>query len=267
MILAGGTDLVIALNKKQIEVDYLIDISSIDEIKQINEDENEIILGAGVTFRDILDSECIKKHVPALWKAALQMGACQIQNRATIGGNICNGSPAADSVPVFLALDAKCLLRSSVGQRWMCLMEFMQPSNENVLVKTQLNKDEMLEAVAFRKMKPGQKVGFSKLGKRNALAIAAISCAVNLEINEGIIKSAKVFTGCLGLKATEELETEKYLIGQSTTAIDLDQAAEVLSKEILGRLGNRASIQYKKLAVKGVFKEAARIALDGREVN
>lgn len=256
-VLAGGTDLIIELHKGQTVPEYIVDIGEISELKQIVVEENSIRLGSMVTFAQLIENDFIRQNVPSLWEAARKMGATQIQNRATIGGNICNAAPAADSIPVFMSLRAEGLVCGANGKRTIAVKDIVTGRGKN-----SLERGELLEAVVFGRPGANSGCGFAKLGKRNALAISTISCAVKLEETEGSITGISVYTGSLGVKAEEEVRTEAYLMGKSLSDLNLDEAAEILSREVEERLGGRASIVYKKEAVKGIFKEAAQKAID-----
>ncbi len=250
-VLAGGTDLIIELRKEKRKPQYIVDISNIKELKSIELGEEKIRLGAMVTFADIINNEYIKNSIPSLWEAAYNMGACQIQNKATIGGNICNAAPAADSIPVFLSLAAQCEIKSASGSRLVPVSEVVLGSGKNCL-----KADELLTAVIFDIPRTNEVFAFSKLGKRNALAISTISCAVRIYCIDGIIKEADICTGSLGSKAEREYNIQSYMLNKKMGTLDINEAADILSAEVEERLKARSSITYKKAAVKGVIKEA-----------
>ncbi len=250
-IIAGGTDLIIELRKEKLKPEFLVDLTFVNELRGILVSDETIEIGAMTTFEDLINSEYIKAELPSLWECAINMGACQIQNRATIGGNICNAAAAADSIPVFMALEAECIIAGADGIRKMSIDSFILGTGKN-----SLQKGELLKAVAFKRPQKSEINSFAKLGKRNALAISTIACAVRVKVDNRIITEAFVSTGSLGSKAGRELGVEVYLMGKSITDLNIDEAAEVLSAEVEERLKSRASIAYKKHAVKGVFKEA-----------
>lgn len=256
-VLAGGTDIIIELKKGEIQIKSLVDIGYIEELKRINIGNSRIRLGSAVTFSDIINNQELKKIIPSLWESAYSMGACQIQNRATIGGNICNAAPAADSIPVFLSLNAECIIFGGEGRRKISLDDFIKGNK-----KIDLNQGELLECIEFENPKNNEYFGFSKLGKRNALAISTIACAIKITLSNDTIIGASICTGSLGIKAIREKETEKYLLNKKINTIKIEQTAETLSKEVQERLKGRASIVYKKVAVKGVLKEALIKCLD-----
>ncbi len=257
-ILAGGTDLLIELRKENKKCEYFIDINNIMELKRIEISGDTLRLGCAVTFADIINNSYIRDNIPALWEAAFRMGACQIQKRATIGGNICNAAPAADSIPILMVLGAICILRGTAGQRKLLIKEFIIGNG-----KTRLEAGEILEAIEFDNLKAGEVCGFAKLGKRNSLSISTITCAVKLVILENMIAECYLCTGSLGSKACRESNTEGYLKGKPVLKIGeyIEEAAAVLSQEVEQRLSTRPSIIYKKVAVKGVFKEAFNKAI------
>ncbi len=256
-VLAGGTDLILALQKQEVHADYLVDLDRIAELRKIAISDSSVIVGSMVTFSALAGNPILKDKVPALWDMARSMGACQIQNRATIGGNICNAAPAADSAPVLMALAADCIVMGPEGERVIPMEGFLAGKG-----KTVLRSCELLTGFAFGLPGPGEGCGFAKLGKRNALAISTISCAVRIKAEGRRIIAADVFTGSLGPTASREKNTEAFLKGKDIGMLDTEQAAVLLSEEVEHRLGSRASIVYKRVAVKGVFKEAFRKAVE-----
>ena len=138
-IIAGGTDLVIELRNHQINPKVIIDISSIDEIRYIKEEKGYIHIGAGTTFTDIAYSKLLDDKLEALKKSSRLVGSPLIRNKATVGGNICNGSPAADIVPPLLALEASVVIKSSYNAREIKLEDMLLDKG-----KVNLSQNEIL---------------------------------------------------------------------------------------------------------------------------
>lgn len=254
-IIAGGTDLIIQLRNQEEKPELLVDISGLPELKEIEIEKNKISIGSAVTFTDIIENRYIKERLPFLVNMAMKMGAVQIQNRATIGGNICNAAPAADSIPLFMALDAECIIISQRGARQAPLRGFINDKG-----KTELNEGEILKSIDFNILRENEGCGFSKLGRRNALTISSISCAVKVLLAGNRIEDICIYTGSLGIKATKEEKTEKFLKDAVFDEQSIEGAAEVLSREVAERLKSRASMPYKRVAVKAVFREACFMA-------
>ena len=125
-LIAGGTDLVIDIRNRRNQGNILVNISNMEELRFIHVEDSEILIGAATTFTDIVNCKEMRDKYQGLWKASKSVGSPQIRNAGTIGGNLCNGSPAADSVPPLLALDAQVLIRSSGNTRRIPLKNFYQ---------------------------------------------------------------------------------------------------------------------------------------------
>lgn len=256
-IIAGGTDLIVELRNKNEKPKYLVDISGLPELKEIRIEKDKVSLGSAITFTDIIENPYIKEQLPSLVDMAMKIGAIQIQNRATIGGNICNAAPAADSIPLFMVLGAKCVIVSQNGSREISLSDFINNKGE-----VGLNHSEILKSIDFNVLKENEGCGFSKLGKRNALTISTISCAAKILLAADRIEDICIYTGSLGIKATKEYKTENFLRSDMYSEQNIEEAANILSKDVAERLKLRASMPYKRVAVKAIFREACDIAIE-----
>lgn len=260
-IVAGGTDLIIQMREGIVSPPVLIDISSILEIREIKEENNTIEMGSTATFTDIEKHVLFKHSLSAIAKAARSIGSPQIRNRATVGGNICNASPAADMLPPLLAMDAMVVLKSKQQTRVMPLSEFVTGKEE-----TLLKADELLEKIRFQNLNPNEGLGFSKLGVRNALAIARLSIAVYVEWDEnGICQNIRIASGALGLKAQREWDVETFMKGKCLNSDLFEKVAVFLEESTMKRLAGRSTMNFKRYAVQGVFKQALDEALEGME--
>lgn len=257
-LLAGGTDLLVHIREERNRGSIIIDISDIREMKKIEIMENEIILGALTTFSEVVQNKHIKKNIIGFWKAAKSIGSPQIRNMATIGGNICNASPAADIVPPLLALDAILNVKSNDEERSMKLSEFYRGKG-----KTALKANEMIISIRFPNSKNKKThIGFEKLGSRNALAISKISCSVYLEIKDELIKEIRIASGALSGYPLREYIVEDFIKGKALSDEVIGAAAIKYSEVLEKRLSGRHSCEYKKIAVKGVFKKAIYSAVN-----
>lgn len=253
-ILAGGTDLIVQIREGKNTGSIIIDISDIREMKKIKISDGQIIIGSLVTFTDLHENEYIRNNYLGLWKAAKSIGSPQIRNRGTIGGNICNGSPAADIVPPLLVLDAQITLVNKKGNRVVKLSDFYE-SNK----KPAINPNEILYTISFKKLDDKEKefYNFEKLGLRNALAISRISSSVYFKIDHfGKIKEMRIASGALGLYPIREYKVENFMKGKILDKSLIEEGANLISKEVAKRLNGRSSLEYKKEAVKGIFKKA-----------
>lgn len=252
-ILAGGTDLVIALRDDAIQPDVVVDINRIPELRAIGQRDGRITIGAGVTFGEMATDPLLTGRVPFLPQAASLVGSPQIRGAGTVGGNIANGSPAADCVVPLVALDSEVLVVSSAGRRVVSLAEVLRarPGEVNI------GQDEMIVSVSFAAPPAGARFSFVKLGRRNALSIARLSCAVLGRLDEdGVVEQAAIAIGAAAPHPFRATGLELMLRGSRPETELLRSVVEASSGEIARVLGNRASMPYKREAIKGVIWEA-----------
>jgi len=231
------------------------DQEDVEELIKIEEKDQYIEIGGAVTFTEIVEGP-LSNNLKGLIKAASLVGSPQIRNKGTVGGNICNGSPAADTVPPLMALDSILILGSKEGTREISLTDFYLDKG-----RVNLNDNEVLVKIRFKKPQDNQKLGFSKLGLRKALAISRICTSVFIEIEDDKVKTMAIANGSLGKHALREVEVEEFFVGKALDDITIEEGAELLSKVVEERLNGRSSMEYKKEAVKATFKEAVFHAL------
>lgn len=249
-ILAGGTDLVLELGKKR-EAARIVDLGALQQLKKIGENDREVIIGSAVTFSQLQQSPLIREHCQALAEAASLVGSPQIRNQGTVGGNIANASPAADTVPALVMMDAEVVVARKGGQRRLKITDLLQGIN-----KTSLAADELIVEIVFQKI-PGFKSSFSKLGRRNALAISRMSAAAGFVIDgQQKVCQARVALGSVAPNPFRSPAIESAVNG-SDFAPDLAEAVlETASQDVADRLGARATMPYKREAIKGVVRHA-----------
>jgi CO/xanthine dehydrogenase FAD-binding subunit len=256
-LIAGGTDIVIALRTGKVSPEVMVDISGLKELNFVNESGDIIEIGAATSFTTIENEPKLKGALSGLSDAAYSVGSPQIRNRGTIGGNICNGSPAADTVPPFLALGAVAVLKSKNETREVELNKFFLDKE-----KVDLKSNEMLYSVKFNKAQGGQGLGFSKLGLRKALAISRLSVSVFVEIDkDNVCKAARVASGSLGKYPMREKEIEEFLLGKNLSDNTVQEAAELFRSHVEKKLAGRSTMEFKKEAIMGTFKDALRKAI------
>jgi carbon-monoxide dehydrogenase medium subunit len=169
--LAGGTDLLVRLKSRHIVPDAVVDLKAIDDINQgIRMDEQTVTIGSLTTFSEVDTNPIILQHFPALAEAASEVGSVQIRNRATIGGNICNASPAADSLPPLFIYDAKVKLMRKDSTRVIPISAFLLGPG-----KTALEKGELLAGLVLPIPAPGQAASFTRLTRRRGADLATIN--------------------------------------------------------------------------------------------
>jgi CO/xanthine dehydrogenase Mo-binding subunit/CO/xanthine dehydrogenase FAD-binding subunit len=240
--LAGGTDVIVQARKsnKPIKLMY---IAKIEELGKIEFSGTGCKIGAAVTFSQILENKKLQKHLPLLIKACSLIGSTQIRNRATIGGNIVNAAPCADSVPPLIAYGAKLKLQSAQNTREMLLADFIKGS-----YNTQLLPDELLTHIIVPKLPhPGYFYSYFQLGRREAVNITRMSVSILVHLNEsGIVDDCRVVDGSLFKKPQRIKAVEEVLLKQKLSKDIIAAVQQPLSQKIEDEIGGRWSAEYKK---------------------
>lgn len=207
-LLAGGTDLIPRYERGQNLPDTIIDLKKLIGFTGIKKVGNNIEIGAGTTIEELKNNDLIKKHFNALFQSTTDFGSVQIRNRATVGGNICNASPAGDTLPALYAFNAKLLLGNKTGERTIPIDDFILGPGQ-----TAINTGEILQVVIL----PLSNLNsiFYKLGLREAMAISVVNFA--------IVYDESILTIALGAVAPTIIKLtglEKYNIDQILEEVD-----------------------------------------------
>ena len=240
-IIAGGTDLMVALNAKSLAAEEFIDIWRLNELRGIDDEGETIRIGALTTYTQLIRSPLIQLTVPALVEASRTIGAIQIQNRGTIGGNIVNASPAGDSLPVLLAFDAEVEIGSIRGVRRVSFNNFYTGYRQ-----TLMEPDEILLTVRLRKLKPKERSFFFKVGTRRAQAISKIVMAVKVGTAGAEINSISIALGSVAPVVIRAFQTESLLTNAILDATIIEQARKTVSQEIAPITDVRSTEQYRR---------------------
>jgi nicotinate dehydrogenase FAD-subunit len=256
-IIAGGTDLVISLRNGALRPKCLIDVTRIETLRKIEEKGGMILVGAGVTHSEIASSLLIRKYGGALSEAASWIGSPQIRNLGTLGGNIVNASPAADTVPPLVVLNAVGKIISSEGEKEVSLGQLF-----NLPYKTSLNPHEILVQIKFPKLPSATKSSFIRLARREAMAIARMSVAVVLQMDKGLIGDICVSAGSITPTPQRMSEAEAALKGKAPDEERLRAAAHQVSETMIRASGIRPTTSYKKPVVEALFIRAVKKAME-----
>jgi len=247
-ILAGGTDVLIGLRAGDLRSNRLLDISRLAELKGIDVHGEGLSIGAGVTLAEIYSSEVIAAHAPALQKAAFTFGSVQIRNAATLGGNVANASPSADTVPPLLVHNARALLASINGERSIPVSDLFSGP-----YKTILRPNEMITRFLLDPVEEGS-ADFQKIARRQAHAIARISMAVMAAKNEtGMISTLRLALGACTPWPQRMAEVEGLLTGKPPNERLFWEAGRTLAAAMVATTGRRTSTVYKEKAVQGLL--------------
>ena len=208
-IAAGCTDLLPSTQQENLG-NNILDISGIKSLRHISFENGFRKIGSGVTWTDLVENNELPKCYDMLKECSLQIGSKQIQNLGTIGGNLCNASPAADGVPCLLSLDASIELLSVNGKRVLKLEDFIKGSR-----KTELQNNEILSAILIPKEAEIGRSSFLKLGARKYLVISIAMIACKLNLKKDVISEITISVGSCSAVAKRIKSLENLLIGKS----------------------------------------------------
>jgi aerobic carbon-monoxide dehydrogenase medium subunit len=216
-VLAGGTDLLVKMKAGMLEPDLVVDIKRIKGMTEIKSAAGGFVIGGGVPCVALLENKALAKAYPGIVDAAGLIGSKQVQGRCTMSGNLCNASPAADSVPALVAAGAKVVIAGAKGKRKVAV--------ENVPVgvgKTCLKKGEMIEAIELAKPAPRTGDAYLRFTPRTEMDIAVVSVGVSVTLDkDGTIKTARVALGAVAPTVLLVADAAKAIIGTK-----LDDAAK-----------------------------------------
>jgi carbon-monoxide dehydrogenase medium subunit len=255
-ILAGGTDLLPRLERRLVHAGKLVDLKRIPELRAITFDPAEgLFIGATARLAEVLEHAEIRRRYPAMAEAASQTATVQIRNMGTMAGNVCNGSPCADSVPVLLARGARVELRSARGDRWVPLGEFFRGPGE-----TALAPDELLRRVHVPPPPPGTGFAFAKLPARTHVDISAVNVGVMVARDGGGCREARVVLGAVGPVPLRSRAAEARLAGTVLTAALLREAGDLAAGETRPIDDVRASADYRRAMSAVLVRRALAVA-------
>jgi carbon-monoxide dehydrogenase medium subunit len=251
-ILAGGTDMVIQYLAGETAPETLLHIEGIEDLATVSLN-NRTTLGPLATHRVLGTDGAIGTAHPALAASARRVGGWQTQAVGTIGGNICNASPAADTAPPLLVADAHVTLASRHGERRLALAAFFLDRRQTVLAP-----DEMLTGIDLSPLPAGAGEVYLKLGRRGAMEVAVVGMAVRIGFtSDGTVDSARVALCSVAPTPRRVPEAEDALIGSRLDADVLDAAGEALRAAATPINDARASASYRMRTLRGLLERAA----------
>ncbi|MCX6096952.1 MAG: xanthine dehydrogenase family protein subunit M [Caldiserica bacterium] len=257
--LSGGTDVMVRLKEGLVKEDVLLDLSRVAELRFIREESDVVRVGAGTTHMDISTSPVVRQYGRALALAASRVGSTQIRNMGTIGGNVANASPAGDTIPALIVLDAVVSIVSRAGTREVPVIDFFTGPGRSVLAP-----EELVAELHFPATGPGELTGFGKLGSRQAMTISTANMAFYFRIGKDRrIAEARIAFGSVAPTVVRARKTEQ-LFCQLSPVLSWDAirvAAQMAWKEVAPIDDLRATAVYRKEAVVGLLAEAAYEAL------
>jgi len=253
-VVAGGTDLIPRIQRRIARPKLLVDMSGLHELRYIESQGDEIKLGALTTISDLAESSALAGRYEVFRQVSYKFGAPPIRNVGTVGGNVAAASSSEDLIPVFLALDANVQLASINGKRTLPLEKFLLGKR-----RVDFRQGELISEISFRKMAESSWCSFEKVGRRNSLIIALVSCAVHLDLDpkQMTINQIRAAFNRMRGKIPERTHlTEETLRGKQLNDETVNEGLRVLESELMLTTDYRASADYRKRAAKICFERA-----------
>ena len=264
-IIAGGTDLILQLKRHEYFTDLLVDITGIQEMKRIQEEDGWIRIGAGVTHGEVARNSLIQMEARALIQGCSRVGSPQIRNMGTLMGNVISAQPAADGAIPLMVLEAELKVVSSAGERWMALEEAYPGVGLSAVDPTK----EIATEVRFKKLGENAGTGFFRMARRKALALPILNGAVAIVFNPAMnrIEKARIAIGPVSEKPFRPRKAEACLESREVTSEIISEAARIASEEASPRTSLlRGSGLYRKEMVRiNLMRTIEKILNEGRK--
>jgi xanthine dehydrogenase FAD-binding subunit len=241
-IMAGGTDLLVKLRQGGQQIPAVFCLDQLSELQQLGWRQDEFCIGAVVTQQQLLDNAVIRTEFCGLYQALNELASPPIRHAATLVGNICSASPAADSLPPLIALDARLDIDGPQGRRDLAVGDFIQGPGKNCL-----QPGEFVGGVRLPRLQQGTVSVYHKVGKRKALAIAVTSlAAVYRTAADGKLQTIRLAWGSVGPTVVTAPQLEEFLRGKPLTEAVLRQGSELVRQAVSPIDDVRASADYRR---------------------
>lgn len=255
-VLAGGTDLLVRMKAGMVEPDLIVDIKRIPATQSIKKSDSGFKIGAAVSGAALGESKALKKAWPGVVEAAELIGSDQVQGRCTIAGNLCNASPAADSVPALVAAKAKAAVVGPKGRRTVAIQDVVTGPG-----RTSLKKGEIIESISLPKRAPKSGDAYLRFIPRTEMDIAVCSAGVNLTLDsKGVVKSARVALGAVAPTVVLVEDAADAIIGtklDDDSLATLSAACEAACSPIDDK---RGTVEFRTEVAGVLARRAAKIA-------
>ena len=256
-VLAGGTDLIIQM-QGQNEERLVVDVKKIPSMMNAIMTDEGLILGPSISCAEITAREDIKAVYPGLVESAYLIGSTQIQGRCSIGGNLCNSSPAADTIPPLIVNRAQCVIAGPNGERTVATEDFVTGVGQNCL-----EKDELLASIRIPVPAANTSDAYLRFIPRSEMDIAVVGAAVSVTLDDsGICTTARVSIGAVAITALLVEEAANALVGTQLDDSALQAAADAASAAARPITDRRGTVEYRKQVVGVLVKRAAKIAAE-----
>ena len=254
-ILAGGTDLLILIKMGVLKPRCIVNIKKISDLYGIREQGDQLIIGALTKLRTLEKSKVIKENFTALYEAVKSMASVQIRNMATIGGNLCNASPAADTAPPLMVLEAKLRVISIEGEKTIDVREFFLGPRKTILKRNELLKEIMVPVY--------KDYGYSymKLGRRNSFTLSIVSVASLVKVEDNVFSDVRIALNSIAPTPIRAFSVEKYLVGRKVAIDSIKAASKLVAKDISPITDIRATAEYRRDMAIVLTYDALKVAL------
>jgi len=247
ILVSGATDVALRVTKNKEQLPEIIDLTSVDELKQMKENGVSITFGSGVNLEEI--KTISKKHFPALYDMVAVFGSRQIRYLATLGGNLASASPIGDTPPVLMAYDATVVLESTEGKRKIKVVDFITGYRT-----TKIKPNEIITAVVIPKLQNGIQVKSYKISKRKDLDISTVSATFRLDLDEdNIINDILLIYGGMAAMIKRAERTEKFLIGKHCDRETVEEAMELIDEEFAPIADARSGAEARKVMARNLL--------------
>ena len=255
-ILCGGTDLLVKMRSGLLSPTLLLDVSELDPLREIRKTDDRIDIGAAVTESELLTSEVIWEHLPLLSIVLAKLGAVQIRNRGTLGGNVVNASPAADSAIPLLLYAAEVVLESSHGERRLPIESFFLGPGKTALATGEFVREFSIPVPNVR-FTPF----FHKVGRRRALTIAIASLGALLRMQDEVIEEIRLAVGSVAPTPLRLQKVETRLTGERLTEALIEEARELAARSVSPIDDVRATADYRRTVIADLLERLLEEAL------
>jgi CO/xanthine dehydrogenase FAD-binding subunit len=251
-LLAGGTDLVLQMETGRHKPEAVIYLGRLHELEGIRFHERSgLTVGSLATMRDLETHPVVRERYPTLARGAAEVGSVQIRNLATLGGNLCNASPSADTAPSLLSLDAQVKIAGTGGERTVTVDQFWTGPG-----RTDLKHDELVTGIVLPAPAPGARTFYYKLAVRKAMDLAIVGIAVSLVRQNGSCRDVRIALGAVAPVVLRAAEAEQLIAAGPANPARLEEAARLAMEATQPISDQRASAHYRREMVRALTHRA-----------
>jgi CO/xanthine dehydrogenase FAD-binding subunit len=248
--IAGGTDVMVEYASGKLPARKLVSLWNLPELRRIDVSDDQVMIGAGSTYTDLRQHPVVQREFDLLASAARWTGGIANQNRGTLGGNIVNASPAADSLPALLVYEAELILVSARGERRIPYLDFHTGYKQTLLAP-----DELIRAVLLRRRFEKYRAYSRKVGARNAQAISKVCLAALASVSAGVLADVRIAAGSVAPTPLRLRGTERMVTGKAISREGVDQARRTAAREISPIDDIRSTAAYRAAVVGNLVAE------------